>query len=455
MEVKQTRSIKEIGFNNDKLLDHINRRIDTLVSQALERLIGACIMRSELDSILANGSFSVKELRAERVLADIVEATRVDANDLSGKFESLIASEIKCDDLDSVRITTDLLDTNTIERPFVCQSITADSIMVGGLNATNVLIGDLECPKANIDIISSDKIETRSLTSSKIDAISATCSELASKNCVISGELDADYIQANDIVSIAIGVDHGRIGMFHCDSIESDVMASSRINTEEINADRLSGRSVDDIVSVTSNLCNLKEGIVVSVHGELDVIKPSDIDHDSLSGLDTDSHCKYVKLNPANKAGQIIEGSLSVLGIDAVEMSAHRATFLKSTTMESGVTPLPLPVIRMQSDFKGRNPQIAMLGGKVVLSSNGRQSVIGETAMAGKHIATAVVSDSGTVELTTLPVDVLSCIIEIRMESGYRPAVTIGHMTSNSIRFSINDGLFAGQTVKVLFCEVK
>ena len=455
METKQTRSSKEIGFNNDKLLDHINRRIDYMVSQALERLTDVCVRTSELSDILANGHFTVKSLKAETILADVIEATDISADKLSGQFDRLIASEVKCDELDAIRVTSELLDVATIESPFTCQSISADKIMVGGLSATNALIGDLECPRANIDNVRSEYVKTIDLASGTLDVNSIACKELISEKCAILGELDADYIQANDIVSIAIGVDHGRIGRLNSDNVESDVVVSSRINTEEINADRLSGMAVDDIVGVTSNLCSLKEGIVVSSHGELSVIQPSDISHDSLSDLDTDSHNKYVKLNPANGAGQIIEGSLSMRGLDTVDLSAQSATFLKSSTMQSGSHPMPLPVIRSASDFVGQNPQIAMLGGKVILSNKSRQTVIGESTMAGKHIATAVVPDTGVVELTTLPVDVLSCIIEIRMESGYRPAVTIGHMTSNSIRFSVNEELLAGHAVKVLFCEVK
>lgn len=455
METKQTRSTKEIGFNNDKLLDHINRRIDYMVSQALERLTDVCVRTSELSDILANGHFTVKSLKADTILADVIEATDISADKLSGQFDKLIASEVKCDELDAVRVTSELLDIATIESPFTCQSISADKILVGGLSATNALIGDLECPRANIDNVRSEYVKTIDLASGTLDVNSIACKELISQKCTVLGELDADHIETNNIVSIAIGADHGYIGRFNSDNVESDVVVSSRIMTEGINADRLSGSDVDDIVSVTSNLCSLKDGIVVSNHGKLVVIQPSDISHDSLTGLDTASHNKYVQLNPANKSGQIIEGSLSVRGLDAIELASQSAVFGKATIMEAGSQPLPLPIIRKVSDFTGRNPQIAVLGGKVVLSSNGRQSVIGETAMAGKHIATAVVSDSGTVELTTLPVDVLSCIIEIRMESGHRPAITIGHMTSNSIRFSINDVLLAGQTVKVLFCEVK
>ena len=455
MEAKQTRSSKEIGFNNDKLLDHINRRIDTLVAQALERLIGTCIKRDELDSILSSGHFTVKSLKADNILAGYVEATDVSADNLSGQFDRLIASEIKCDELDAIRVTSELLDIATIESPFTCQSISADKIMVGGLNATNALIGDLECPRANIDNIHSEYIKTIDLASGTLDVRLIACEELTAEKCAITGELDADYIEANDIVSIAIGVDHGRIGRLNSDNVEADVVVSSRIMTEEINADRLSGRDVDDIIAVTSNLCSLKKGIVVSSHGKLDVIQPSDIPHDSLSGLDTASHNKYVQLNPTNKSGQIIEGSLSVRGLDAIELASQSAVFGKATIMEAGSQPLPLPIIRKASDFTGRNPQIAMLGGKVVLCRNNAVTTIGETTMAGKHIATAVVKEDSTVVLSSLPVDVLSCIIEIRMESGHRPPITVGYMTSNSIRFSVNDGSLVGQTVKVLFCEVK
>ena len=90
-----------------------------------------------------------------------------------------------------------------------------------------------------------------------------------------------------------------------------------------------------------------------------------------------------------------------------------------------------------------------------MLCRNNAITTIGETTMAGKHIATAVVKEDSTVVLSSLPVDVLSCIIEIRMESGHRPPITVGYMTSNSIRFSVNDDSLIGQTVKVLLCEVK
>lgn len=453
MEAKKTRSIKEIGFNNDKLLDHINRRIDTLVAQALERLIGACIKHDELSSILSNGSFHIGRLTTDLIHADNVVANSVSSEKLSGAFDHLIANSLECGLISSGKVQADEMFTDKMSS-FECDSISANSIGTGKLCATGGLIGDLECAtiatsKATLGSISAEKLECDDVYS-----ISTTCNDLTSKNCLISGDLNVKHIKASSIDSDSMRSKHGSICYLTSSSVESDDILASDLDVDNIIAGSIDGTPIHSVIGPIAELISQEDGLLVSERGHVKTIRVSDINHDDLSGLDTKSHSQYVQLKPDREAGQIIEGSLSMRGLDAVELSAQSAIFLKSTTMESGTQPIPLPVIRAASEFKGRNPQIAMLGGKVMLSNNGKLSTIGEVVSAGKAIVGATVKLDGSAVLSSLPVDVLSCIIEVRTVDGYRPDFKITNITTNSLSL-LFDSSMAGRNIRVLLSEVK
>jgi len=308
MEVKQIRSALVQSEIDTSLVDEVARSyIDAYVSQALERLIGRCVERNDIDYNKLKAT-AVDHSSRLNVISDIlctntVRAKMVDSNRLHADTASI-------DVLNAYKLSS--FSTEHIESASINAMIAnIGDAVVSSLSAriVDILGGNARLQSLVSDIVSSDAIESKSVIATYTKTDYADINE-ADVNIVNAVSVDAMDINASNIeAKLAI------VGDIEATGIESVTVASTSINSERIETssiifDTINGISSSELSTAVSILKS--NGLIIVKDGKVHSILPKDLlNHADISDCDKDNHKQYLNVN--GRGGlQSVEGDVAV-----------------------------------------------------------------------------------------------------------------------------------------------